>query len=103
MSRTAYIAVSARADGPTIRYELQVSRPLKRFFSSERMFVTYDVDLAGVPEAFLVVPGLSTLAPIAWILGAELHARIADTIFLKSLQRVRQSLQHLYPIIHWDG
>ena len=100
---TPYIALSARADGSTIQYELQVSRRLNTYFSSERMFVTYDVDLAGVPAAFLVIPGLATLAPIAWILGAELHTPIADTIFIESLQRVRQSFQHMYPTIHWDG
>lgn len=67
------------------------------------MFVSYEEDLAGVPEALLVIPGLSTLAPIAWILGAELDTPIADAIFLESLQRVWQSLQHIYPSIHWDG
>jgi hypothetical protein len=104
MTGTPYIALSVQIDRSTVRYELRVSRrSLKAYFSSEKMFVTYDVDLTGVPEAFLVIPGLSTLAPIAWILGAELHTPIADTIFLESLQRVRQSLQRLYPSIHWGG
>jgi hypothetical protein len=103
MRGTPYIALSARAAGSTIQYELQVSRRLNTYFSSERMFVTYDVDLAGVPAAFLVIPSLSTLSPIAWILDAELHTPIADPIFLESLQRVRQSFQHMYPTIHWGG
>src|SRR5215510_6532998 len=100
MTGKPYIELSVRAHGSTLAHELLVSRQLKQYFSSEKMFVTYDVDLTGVPEAFLVVPGLSTLAPIAWILDAELQTSIADTIFLESLQRVRQSFQHLYPTIH---
>src|SRR5262249_56007317 len=103
MTGTSYIELSVRAHGSTIQNELLVSRPFKTYFSSEKMFVTYDVDLTGVPEAFLVIPGLSTLAPIAWVMGAELHTPITDTIFLESLHRVRQSLQHLYPTIHWGG
>lgn len=103
MTRAAQIAVSVQVDGSTVRYELRASRPIDTYFSSEKMFVTYDVDLTGVPEAFLLIPGLSTLAPIAWILGAELHTPMVDTIFLESLQRVRRSLQHLYPTIHWGG
>ena len=85
-TRAPRIVVSVRADGPTLRYELRASRPINRYFSSEKMFVTYDVDLAGVPESILLIPGLSTLAPIAWILGAELHAATVDGTFLESLQ-----------------
>ncbi len=103
MTALAHIAVSVKTEGPTIRYELELSRAIKKYFSSEKMFVTYDVDLTSVPEAFLAVPGLSTLAPIAWILGAELHTRIADATFLESLERVRQSLRRLYPSVHWTG
>jgi hypothetical protein len=97
------IVLSAHADGSTVRYELRASRPIERYFSSEQMFVTYDVDLAGVPESIRVIPGLSTLAPIAWILGAELHTTAVDATFLESLQRVRGSLRHLYPAIRWGG
>jgi hypothetical protein len=102
-TRAPRIVVSVRADGPTLRYELRASRPINRYFSSEKMFVTYDVDLTGVPEHILLIPGLSTLAPIAWILGAELHTTTVDATFLESLQRVRGALRHLYPTIHWAG
>jgi len=103
MTKTPRIVVSVRADGSTLRYELRASRPIDRYFSPEKMFVTYDLDLAGVPESILLIPGLSTLAPIAWILDAELHTTTVDTTFLESLQRVRGSLRHLYPTIHWGG
>jgi hypothetical protein len=57
MTRTPYIALSVQIDRSTVRYELKV------YFSSVKMCVSYDVDLTGVPEAFLVIPGLSTLPP----------------------------------------
>jgi hypothetical protein len=67
------------------------------------MFVTYDADLTAVPEAILLVPFLATVAPIAWVLGAELHVPVVEAAFLEALQRVRQSLQHLHPALDWGG
>jgi len=101
--RAPRIVVSVRVDGSTLRYELRASSPINRYFSAEKMFVAYDVDLAGVPESILLIPGLSTLAPIAWILGAELQTTTVDATFLESLQRVRGALRQLYPTIHWGG
>jgi hypothetical protein len=80
MTRAPRIVVSVRADGSTVRYEVRASRPIDRYFSSEKMFVTYDVDLAGVPESILLIPGLATIAPIAWILGAELYTTTIDPL-----------------------
>jgi hypothetical protein len=67
------------------------------------MFVSYDVNLSGVPDNILLIPGLATLAPIAWILRAELHTPPVDRVFLESLERIRRSLERLYPTIRWDG
>jgi hypothetical protein len=68
MTGTPYIALSVQIDRSTVRYELRVSRrSLKAYFSSEKMFVTYDVDLTGVPEAFLAIPGPhSPPSPGSW-------------------------------------
>jgi hypothetical protein len=103
MTQAPRIVVLVRADGSTLRYELRASRSIDKYFSADEMFVMYDVDVTAVPERILLIPGLSTLAPIAWILGAELHTTTVDTTFLESLQRVRGTLRHLYPAIHWSG
>ena len=87
----------------TVIYDVRAGRPIDRYFSSERMFVTYDVDLTGVPEALLLVPCLSTLAPIAWALGAEIRVPTVDAVFLESLGHVQRALAHLHPTIDWRG
>jgi hypothetical protein len=67
------------------------------------MVAAYDVSLAGVPEALLLLPAVATLAPVAWVLGAVLHVPVLDAAFLDSLDRIRASLRCLYPALDWAG
>ena len=65
--------------------------------------VAYSPDVGGIPEALLNVPFVATLAPIAWVLGAELRVPVVDATFFESLRRVRESLRALHPGLAWDG
>jgi len=62
-------------DSRTVRYPLSWSPALRKYFSREQMFVSYDLNLEGVPEPILLIPIVATLAPIAWVLDAELRIR----------------------------
>lgn len=90
-------------DRLTVCYRLHASELIRRYFSSRRMFVKYDVDVTRVPEAILLIPFLATLAPIAWALEARLQAPVVDAVFWDALQRVQRSLRELYPALGWDG
>jgi hypothetical protein len=90
-------------DRMTVRSELNCTSPLRKYFSSESMFVTYDVDLSDVSEAILLIPLLSTVAPIAWALGAQVHVPCIDAVFFQALSEIKQSFQLLHPKIEWSG
>lgn len=89
--------------GSTVTYNLRPDRALRSYFSSERMFATYEVRLADVPQPILLIPFVATLAPIAWALGAELRLPSVDRVFLESLLEVREALRELHPAVSWDG
>jgi hypothetical protein len=90
-------------DRATVRYELNCTSPIRKYLSSQSMFVTYDVDLSDVPDAILLIPLLSTVAPIVWALGAELYVPCLDVIFFEALSKIKQSFRLLHPGIDWSG
>ena len=76
------VAKPVLLDRSVVSYELSCSSEMSRYFSSQRMFVSYDADVSLVPNALLLIPLLSTLAPIAWALGADINAPCIDVGFL---------------------
>lgn len=97
------VARPVLVDHRTVRYELNCASPVRKYFSSRSMFATYDADLSDVPDAILLIPLLSTVAPIAWVLGAELHVPCIDVVFFEALSKIKQSFRLLYPGIDSSG
>src|SRR4026208_1488815 len=68
------VARPVLVDRYTVSYDLTCTRELQKYFSGRGMFITYDADISIVPNALLLIPLLSSLAPIAWALGADVSA-----------------------------
>ena len=90
-------------DRSFVSYELSCSSEIRRYFSSRAMFVSYDADVSLAPSALLLIPLLSSLAPIAWALGADINLPCIDVRFLRALGEIRQSFRRLYPDGDWSG
>jgi hypothetical protein len=97
------VAAPAVENKTKVRYGLTCDAGMREYFSSERMFVTYDVDVSNVPEHLLLIPLLSTLAPISWSLGAELRVPSIDKAFLDALGQIREAFRRLHPASSWGG
>jgi len=87
----------------TVSYDVKGSREMRKYFSGRGMFITYDSDITLVPNALLLIPLLSTLAPIAWALGAEISAPALDAGFMRALSEIKDSFRRLYPRANWTG
>jgi hypothetical protein len=90
-------------DNSKVRYPLSCSPTLQRYFSREQMFVSYGLNLEGVPESILLIPIVATLAPIAWVLNVELRIRTLDAAFVEALESVRRTLPKIHPGVEWRG
>jgi hypothetical protein len=97
------VARPVLVDRYTVSYDLTCTRELQKYFSGRGMFITYDADISIVPNALLLIPLLSSLAPIAWALGADVSAHSIDAGFLRALDEVRRSFRHLHPEASWTG
>ena len=90
-------------DRHTVSYDVSCTSEMRKYFSGRGMFITYDADISIVPNALLLIPVLSTLAPIAWALGADLSAHSIDAGFLRALGDIQRSFQRLHPEVSWSG
>jgi hypothetical protein len=95
MSRLAVEAV--RADGRRVACDLAASGDVARFLAADECWTEYDVDVGDVPAALLVVPTVTTLAPVAWASDATLRVPVLDERFEAALRDVKRAYARLYP------
>jgi hypothetical protein len=90
-------------DRYTVSYDVSCTREMRKYFSGRGMFITYDADISIVPNSLLLIPLLSSLAPIAWALGADVSAHSIDAEFLRALGEIREAFRRLHPGANWTG
>jgi hypothetical protein len=84
----------------TIRYELQTSKQLKKYFLQDQMYVRYNdsLNINNIPVSILTIPIVSIVAPITWAVGADLQVSELDTAYLESLNKTKNIFRSLeYP------
>lgn len=94
---SALTVTDVRVDGGDLACTVSVPRTLRRFFRGDEFTVSYDVDIAHVPEHVLTIPVLAHLCPVAWATGTDVHVGAVDRTFYDSLPVVRDALHEMYP------
>jgi hypothetical protein len=90
-------------DNYTVRCDFEVSKPLRRFFAQEYFFATFNTEIHTVPASILTIPFLANIAPIVWSTDSILTVPVIDKDFLESLSHIKNSLQRMYPNMHFNG
>ena len=99
-----HIAVGElHTDGSELRCELSASGQVARFLTGDPLRVDYNQPIENVPPSLLAVPALAQVCPVAWATGADVSIDRIDPEFLLALNRVRESLEHLYPSLVCGG
>ena len=81
-----------------VDYWFSTTEDLKCFFRMPmHMFIQYDRCIENIPESILVIPFLGNVMQIAWLVNAEVFANKVDATFYRSLQRLRDAYQKMYP------
>lgn len=89
--------------GNRINVKFSVTNALKRYFYRETSSATYDTSLTGLRNGLLVVPFLSLILPVAWVLDARVEVKEVDSAFMASMGRVRRRFQRMYPEVAFGG
>ena len=87
----------------TLEYEYAASGRLRRFFSAEPFFASYEVDVENLPESILTIPWLANVCPVAWAEGADVVVPTLDSEFRTALYRVQTGMKELYPALMEGG
>ncbi len=87
-----------------VQFKIHVSKSLKKYFLNDVSYVQYDgIDLKKVDRSILVIPMLSTIIPIAWAVGADVHAAELDASYLQCLTKVKDAYRSIHPNFSFSG
>lgn len=90
-------------DKNSIVASFDVSDDIKEYFNYQSLTVEYSDCVCNIPASVAVVPLVSNLAPIAWILGATLYVDELDSDFYESLSLIKAGYQKMYPMLRFEG
>ncbi|NMH29514.1 hypothetical protein [Flavobacterium silvaticum] len=91
--------INYSSDGKTITYDYDVSAAVSKYFTSEKLFVSFDADVSQVPQSIAIVPLLSNLMPIAWFAGFDVVVDEVDADFSDALKQLKLEWQKHYPFV----
>ena len=79
-----------------VEYHYSVSKGLKRFFTTSKMFLEYDELMYDVPLSVLSIPFVSCMAGLMWLTDCTVFVDEIDKTFYESLFRVKRAYQELH-------
>jgi len=85
-------------DGSLVKYEYSVSEKLKRFFTTESMFLRYDRAMTEVPLSILSIPFVNCMAGLSWLTGAMLFVDEIDETFYQAFKRLKAAYSELHEV-----
>lgn len=89
-------------DGKQVVFDFSCSRRIRKYFTSDRLFIEYDFALDNVPENLLCVPAVSVLVLVAWATGSNLYVEELDRTFLKSLEKAKTVMRKWHPTFSFE-
>jgi hypothetical protein len=90
-------------DGRNVVFKLSYSNRMRKYFSSDCLYVNYDKEIGNVDKSVLYIPAVSSLMHLAWAIGADIRVNELDGVFLESLDQVKSVIQNWYPNFSFAG
>lgn len=84
-------------DKNLVRYQFSVSDNLKKFFTTNEMFVCYNQDVSGIPESILAIPFVGSVIAMAWLTDSVLWVKEIDESYYNCIKSLKVAYQELYP------
>jgi hypothetical protein len=87
-----------------IDYQYTVEGDWREAYCLENpLSIEYSCDVSGVTESVAVVPLISNLLPLAWILDAEITVSVCDEDFYNSVEAFKKGYKDMYPMLDFKG
>ncbi len=86
-----------------VRYRFNVSENLKKFFTTNEMFVSYNQDVSDIPESILTIPFVGSIIAMAWLTDSVLWVKEIDESYYRCIKSLKVAYQELYPHYQLKG
>ncbi len=92
-----------RKEDRKISILFEVTDSLKRYFYTDLFYAEYSESIDCVPESIAVIPFLTQILPIAWILDVEIVVKELDKDFYNSIPSFKMGYINMYPALTFKG
>lgn len=89
--------------GKTIKYKVEVSEKLKKYFTKQELVIEYPEKIEDVPDSIAVVPLVCNLLPIIWLTNSKLVVEEIDKSFYECIPYVKKGYEKIYPESFFAG
>lgn len=86
-------------NGNRVEYDYSYDKELKKYFSKEKFYVEYSIDISTVPKSVLIIPFLANVLPVSWFAGFDVEVEEVDEVYFESLKEIKKTFVHYYPYI----
>jgi len=88
----------------TVIFNYYFSSNLKTFFRPKNSFsIKYDFDITKIPASILVIPFVTNVLPVAWLLNATLKIPELDEEFYEHIKDIKNGYETVYPKLKFAG
>lgn len=86
-----------------VSYEIFYDAGLEKYIKKIKPFFEYQQNLDNVPESILVVPLISCMLPMIFVLDVTIHVPVIDETFYLSIEKIRGGYQKMIPQLRFKG
>lgn len=90
-------------NGSSVSYKIKISESLKKYFSTDTLFIDYGEDITSIPKSILSIPFIGTLITFSWITDSVLWIKEIDETYYESTKKLKLAFQELYPGFKLSG
>lgn len=83
-------------DGHLIEYHYSVTKGIKHFFQTDKMFLEYEQDVSSVPISILTIPFVLCMAGLMWLGNCAVYVDEIDRTFYDALKQIKNAFQELH-------
>lgn len=73
------------------------------FDKNENMYVEYSCDVSSVPKSVLIIPLISNLLPVSWMLNGEIIVDELDKDFYECIDNIKNGYRQMFPQVEFKG
>lgn len=92
-------SIQISASSKRVDFDYSMSDDIKKFFSKNKFFIEYDIDINSVPEEIIVIPFLANILPVSWFAGFDVNVKKLDENFYNSILQIKKEFAKYYPEI----